>query len=335
MNKSFILAIATFILLILILIRLENSSNSINTFHNNNFTKKNNSSQKSEDNETPDDDSNEYYETENNFGENYISEYTDFIKTLTFDTLEILKRPKKFIPKPKNKIRYKIIKMKKQEKTYYYDVRIPEFISSSNKKAIALINYYIKKKVYDWLNYFKEEIIPWSIEQYNFHINDTDKIIYDETFFLHYLKAFPTVKQVSDKILTVYYYWSQFEGGAHGMYAYFGYNFDLETGELINPFEILDFNDKVNQMICWFIRRRYNTSKIPINPSYPIIYDNYPRKYFDPYEILLDNFRITNKGLEIWYQVYEIASFGEGTQFHFVPWNAIEEFVNKEIINLK
>jgi hypothetical protein len=121
---------------------------------------------------------------------------------------------------------------------------------------------------------------------------------------------------VEDDVMTIEFFTFEYGGGAHPLGGTSHLNFDLKTGKVLRLADILVANGKAK--LDKIGRRIYKGEGYVEGLEDD---DN----FFQPDGFkLLENFSITPGGLRFYYNPYEIASYAEGPQEVFIPYEEME-----------
>lgn len=121
------------------------------------------------------------------------------------------------------------------------------------------------------------------------------------------------VKYNKDGILSLVQTFYTYTGGAHGMTLLDAVNLDLVNQKELTLADIHPELERQKAVILAEINRQ-----IAIDPSQYFM-DYLPVDYLNE-----DNFYLTEEGLVIFYQLYEIAPYASGIQEFVIPWNLLE-----------
>lgn len=115
--------------------------------------------------------------------------------------------------------------------------------------------------------------------------------------------------------LSLYFDNYQYTGGAHGITTRKSYNWDLVRGKSIELYELISHTIMFRNYIITSIN---NQIKADIESGNNIYFENYEelvRQYFNP-----SNFYLTEEGVVIYYQLYEIAPYVSGIRTFLIPY---------------
>lgn len=193
-----------------------------------------------------------------------------------------------------------------KETTEYVQVNlnIPVLTIIDDKKISTKINDEIYNDVLIWRNELTEEAKSYNSDYKNSNI-EFSPFILDTKYKVTYNK---------NNILSITMLYYQYSGGAHGLTTEKSYNFNLKTGEIIkleNLFKSsFDYNTKINQYIRNEIAKK-------------------PEEYFDNGAIFKgiktkQDFYISNDGVVIYFQLYEISPYAGGIREFKIPFSFLE-----------
>lgn len=131
---------------------------------------------------------------------------------------------------------------------------------------------------------------------------------------------------VSDNLLSLErFLWE--DGGAHALYYWFYYSYDLNTGrrlkllDVFRPYTLSDVADAINKNL---------RKQLGLKPDQSLkdAYYNYD------YIGVSKNFFVTDKGIGFQYNIYEIASFASDATTVFVPFSDVRDYLNPQFLSL-
>lgn len=129
-----------------------------------------------------------------------------------------------------------------------------------------------------------------------------------------------SVTYLSNEILNIKIKHYTYTGGAHGYQGIRSLLFDPNTGKTIPNKKI--FND--NEAFKAFAEKQFRTKyKIPAND--PI--NSTGLEFEDEHFVLPQNIFFTDKGLLLYYNRYEVASYADGTKELLLPYGEIENYL--------
>lgn len=113
---------------------------------------------------------------------------------------------------------------------------------------------------------------------------------------------------------------SQFEGGAHGLYGMSYSNYDMATGRMLTLDDV--FSDTLaldKKMTELFIGQKELDANIPLSEQGYFIDNNLLP--------LTQNFALTPEGVVFYYNVYEIAPYSDGPSCVKVPYEELSDIL--------
>lgn len=177
-----------------------------------------------------------------------------------------------------------------------YKIEYPQIVSSGYKLGKEIFNRYNAKIAQDLKEYAEGELYSQAKEVYEYN----KKQGYPVMVFELILET--NITYNADKILSLYQDQYTFTGGAHGSTIRTSQNWNLAIARQIqlyslytNPYFLLDILRKINLQIA-----------------------NEKENYFDNYcELVVENFNpdqyyITENGINIFFQQYDIAPYSSG-----------------------
>lgn len=200
------------------------------------------------------------------------------------------------------------------ESTFSYDdtvmlqVNLENFVVdvAHKEKVTSIINATIDKQANMFLSNAINVVYPQSIDSYKTQISEG----YPFNPYTALLKYQVTYNNNCN--LSFYYDNYQYTGGAHGTTLRKSNTFDLKTGlpATLNTFVRTSHKNLLDQIIS------QATKNLAANPG--IYFDDYPQlivKNFNP-----NSFYLTNNGIVIYYQQYEIAPYSTGIVEFTIPY---------------
>lgn len=199
--------------------------------------------------------------------------------------------------------------LKENYKGINFDIKYPE-VNLSDEHVKNKINASLKQSVYDFKKYI-EDIYN---ETNSLYSGDADKSL--DTFDYEGSSEFEY--EIVGNILSIKMKYVQFTGGAHPMTHVRGFNFDLKTGNDLKLEEI--FNDKGKKEYIDLINKEI-MNVINKNP------DNY---FVEEFKGIGNNteYYLTKDGLNVFFQLYEIAPYSAGIPEFLIPYSKIKDKLN-------
>jgi hypothetical protein len=192
------------------------------------------------------------------------------------------------------------------------DIEYPNISLKNGKIAQPRINLRfnnIAKRFYD---YAVDTLLPGAIELYERSIK--------ESYPFH---AYDIVMKynvtLNDKCtLSTYYDQYQYTGGAHGTTLRLSDTFSLQTGNVIKLEDLFENTRNYKEVIIKQIINQANENMLK-NPG--IYFDDYKKLIIENFSD--DNFYITPKTLDIYYQQYDIAPYSTGIVVFSIPYKKL------------
>lgn len=188
-----------------------------------------------------------------------------------------------------------------------FDLKYPQ-IKLKDENVQNKINNLIKQHVYE----FKKDLEGFYKATYE-NENDTDLI------FSYKFEGLSDFKyEVVSDILSLTISFSQFTGGAHPMTYVRDYNFDLNTGKLVQLNELFNEEGKkiYKKVIDNFIIDQINKN---------------PENYFkDEFKGIKEDsqFYLTKDSIVVFFQLYEIAPYSSGITEFKIPFSSFGDVIN-------
>lgn len=177
-----------------------------------------------------------------------------------------------------------------------YKIKYPQIVSSGYRLGKEIFNRYNEKIAQDLKEYAEGELYSQAKEVYEYNKKQGYPIMVFEVILE------TNITYNTDKILSLYQDQYTFTGGAHGSTIRTSQNWNLVTGRQIQLYQLYN-----NAYFLLEILRKINLQIA-----------NEKENYFDNYcELVLENFNpnqyyITEKGINIFFQQYDIAPYSSG-----------------------
>lgn len=197
-------------------------------------------------------------------------------------------------------------------KNLTFDLKYPE-VKLDNEQAQNKINIKLKEDIYEFKGYV-ESILKESLQTF-------PQDVIDNSSSFNYEGKSTFEYEVVGNVLSIRMTLIDFTGGAHPMTYLRGYNFDLTTGNILTLEDL--FNEKgkdhYKEMIDKIIIDKMNETP-----------DNY---FVDEFKGLGKNpqYYLTNEGIVVFFQLYEIAPYVAGIPKFFVPYSKVEGELNTSL----
>lgn len=122
------------------------------------------------------------------------------------------------------------------------------------------------------------------------------------------------------KLIVTGFKFSQFEGGAHGLYGLSYSNYDVATGRMLSLGDVFSDTLALDQkMTELFIGQKELNANIPLSEQGYFIDNNLLP--------LTQNFALTPEGVVFYYNVYEIAPYSDGPSYVKVPYEELSDIL--------
>ena len=182
-----------------------------------------------------------------------------------------------------------------------YEIKYPSITWARNRFAVRKFNSYNYDKAVELVKYCETELFKEAKELFDYNSSKGYPVMRFEIYYTY------EVTYQSNSIVSLYTDEYMFLGGAHGNTKREAQNWNMQTGRFIelgslypnNPYYIIDILKNINVQIA-----KQNASG--------------ENQYFDNYcQLVLENFNlanfyITDKGVVIFFNQYEIAPYSSG-----------------------
>lgn len=178
-----------------------------------------------------------------------------------------------------------------------YTIEYPHFYSYTYRECLDNINRKYLKDALDFEHYCKTVLFPNAVEQYNYDIKDGYPVMVYEGYLAY------TLTYNRGNIISLYFDKYEYTGGAHGATLRYSNTWNLKN---CSPMALEDFGlnkEKILPQIYLQIEEQIK---------------NGTNQYFDNYKELVsqtfnpNSFYLTDKGLVIYFQQYDIAPYSSG-----------------------
>lgn len=200
-------------------------------------------------------------------------------------------------------------KFNKSNELVIVDLTIPQISGMGNKEKERLINQNFEKEANDSYETVEkqakedyEQSKKYNIPFTNYEANYSYLISYNK-----------------NGVLSIPVDISSYTGGAHGMTVRKSNNFDIHTGQKLLLKDL--FNERYNYKVIFddIINAEINKNK-----------DNYFEGSFKGIKEDSDYF-LNNKGIVVYFQLYEIAPYAAGMPEFLIPYSKINKGLNYEL----
>lgn len=192
-----------------------------------------------------------------------------------------------------------------------YTVRYPHFISNSHQTTLDKINHYYKTEAYIYVKKNIRNLFHTAMVEYeyamanNFPVRPFDIVsVYEVTYN-------------KDCALSLYFDRYEYTGGAHGMTIRRSDTWNIAKSTLIKLNDLFLIPDDVDSFVTEAVVKQIDRMAMEELEVFP---------YFENYKALVNenynpkNFYINNKGIIIYFQLYEIAPYASGIPEFLLPY---------------
>jgi hypothetical protein len=188
-----------------------------------------------------------------------------------------------------------------------YEIKYPEFKSSSYQLALPVINKYYKAKAQEFLMYIRTEMFTMAVEQYKQDIaNGYPVRVYEA------MQVFEMTYNLNC-IISLYFDRYTFTGGAHGSTVRSSQTWNLQKLYMI----------KLQQLVlCPPDYKTYILAQVKkqIEKEPDIYFEDYAKLIADTFNP--ESFYCTTEGIVVYYQQYDIAPYSSGIREFLMPYSA-------------
>ncbi len=165
-----------------------------------------------------------------------------------------------------------------------------------------------------------EEWVQTAKEEYDLREEE------DKEYFYGYSNVESAELARSDSfVVSLRIFYSDYTGGTHGMYAYGGKTFDVESGELLDFADILidaeGFYPKATEYISAKLYEEYSDELYPE-------YEEYVAGTFDADRSI--NWYLNAAGIVIIYNPYEVGPYSMGAPEILLPYSEFADYINEK-----
>ncbi|HWT26326.1 MAG TPA: DUF3298 and DUF4163 domain-containing protein [Mobilitalea sp.] len=190
-----------------------------------------------------------------------------------------------------------------------YTINYPKFISETFQTMVSKLNtlYETKALMYEKSNI--QHLYQMAMVEYEYSVANN--------FPIRQFEAYVTFDVTYDQNCAVSLYFDQYEyaGGAHGLTYRYSDTWDLQRSKRISLHEL--FPDKTNdkENIIQSINQQIASDIVGGNNMYFDNYSDLVNENFKP-----NNFYLTKKGVNIYFQQYDIAPYAAGLPTFLIPY---------------
>lgn len=135
-----------------------------------------------------------------------------------------------------------------------------------------------------------------------------DPDYFDNGYYENYTHVW--LRRADDKVMSYVSYYSNFEGGAHGMYGQNGYTYETETGKQLGLKDVLKDTSKLNDILEKEILENYDKEDFEDLKGH--------LKHFDPD---VTEYKESTNGGDDYVYPYEWCLLPIGIEFYFEPYS--------------
>ncbi|MBQ7775533.1 MAG: DUF3298 domain-containing protein [Lachnospiraceae bacterium] len=164
------------------------------------------------------------------------------------------------------------------------------------------------------------------IEEAEEHYNSLDAAG-QEYFWGYSSDTNATLTRSDSSVVSLRVYYHDYTGGAHGMFAFCGENFDVETGELLELADILaDTEGFYDKAIAYISDELTETYTDDLSPGYQEAVTN----AFAPNQT--SNWYLTGAGIVITFTPYEVGPYAMGAPEITLPYSEFGSYMHEKYL---
>lgn len=192
-----------------------------------------------------------------------------------------------------------------EELLLHYKIEYPQFAYSCQKKELDPLNCYYRERARKQQAEFEKELYAAALQQYQ----DAMK----NDFPFHPYEAYVTysVTYNQDCVISLYSDVYTFTGGAHGNTIRQSETWNIQQGTRMDLFCMIKDPSYVVVMICKQIATQ-------ISHGEDWYFEDYPKLVMETFNP--ESFYLTEDGVTIYFQQYDIAPYSSGIVEFVLPW---------------
>lgn len=191
-----------------------------------------------------------------------------------------------------------------------YTIKSPQFISGQFQIFLEELNAYYETKAFIYENTNIINLYQMAIKEYEYSVANGFPVRKYETFIDYEI----TYNQ--NCILSLYFDQYEYTGGAHGNTIRYSDTWNLQNGKRIELSDVFSCRNNHQEYV---IQNIYDQIKNEImNGSNPY-FENYQQLVLESFEE--DNFYLTQEGVVIYFQHYDIAPYSSGIPTFTIPYS--------------
>ncbi|MDF2866427.1 MAG: hypothetical protein K0R72_1245 [Clostridia bacterium] len=193
------------------------------------------------------------------------------------------------------------------------NIEYPIITLAKDPNVQKKINIHFIKVANEFYNYALNTLLPNAIEQYEASIKQDYPFNPYEAFMKY------TLTLNDNCTLSTYYDQYEYTGGAHGMTIRSSDTFNLQNGNIIKLKDLFKENPDYKNMIIKEIQIQADKN-LAENPG--IYFDNYKALISENFNE--NNFYLTQKTINFYYQQYDIAPYSSGIVTFAIPYENLK-----------
>ena len=211
-----------------------------------------------------------------------------------------------------------------ENKAEFYEIsaEYPE-LSGVDAATATVFNQAAKKIADDNNREFKKNLADITTPEDLKNYKENGISLYDETTY--------EIKTASDDVISVLFTDSNFQGGAHGSAVTTTLNFDVKNNRVLKLADLFEPNANYLKTIADFSRASLKAKlqkdemfdEEMFNPGSEAKAENY------------QNWNLTNKGLLITFDAYQVAAYAAGPQEVVIPYSKLQNLLRKDGVAAK
>lgn len=204
-----------------------------------------------------------------------------------------------------------------QKKLYYnkqmlmsYTIKYPTFISEKYSSYMKKLNAIYKTKMFLYQSFSIMKLYKMAIEEYEYSIANGFPVRTYEAIIDY------TVTYNQNCALSLYFDKYEYTGGAHGNTIRTSDSWDLEDEKSIKLIDLFPQNILYEEYIFKIVNEQIVNQ---IDAGNNIYFENYQQLMIENFD--KDNFYLTEEGVVIFYQQYDIAPYSSGILTFTIPYS--------------
>lgn len=170
------------------------------------------------------------------------------------------------------------------------------------------------------MNEFKARLVDHTL-RFDSSYTDFSSNFSDASYISWYVAIDYEVIRNDERILTLRYDYSDYMGGAHGMYSFHYQNIDLKDAKILGLSDVFESIDGLYSVADSAFSAKYLAGDGADEPMF-----GFPNDKF----VLPREFGFGAKGLILHYNVYEIACYAQGDIVLEIPYSELEAYLKSD-----